>query len=154
MKLQTKVTETIIISCLKRLDPITCFITDFEEGKGRIVIECFGKAWAASWNAMGNNNLRDFFCSCDVYYLAKNLSNFNTEIYDIDAIKEDAQIKGIDVTRDDPWNDLQFMRDMYGNDPADWYDSINKKVNPDYEYLCKIIKVVQIALKNIEDELL
>jgi hypothetical protein len=57
------------------LDPIRVTLDDIEPGKGRINIECWGRAWASYWGAMGKDNtLAQFFVSCDNDYLIRNLA--------------------------------------------------------------------------------
>jgi hypothetical protein len=57
-----------------RLDPIRVTIDDIEPGKGRITIECYGKAWASYWGAMGDKTIAQFVASCDNQYLIQNLT--------------------------------------------------------------------------------
>lgn len=146
MKIEKSKVVKLKLTGLERLDPVSVIIEDIGEGHGKIYIECFGKAWSAYWCAMGDQNISEFFCSCDEHYIAKNLSNIDSEAYDIDAIKAAAKEKGIDCWRDDPWNDYEFLTAMYGSDPIDWRDSLPKEPNPEYEYLCRIIKAVQAGL--------
>jgi hypothetical protein len=55
-------------------DPITVFFQDFEPGKGRMVMECYGQAWASYWGAMGNHTVRDFVKTAGPDYLVNKLS--------------------------------------------------------------------------------
>lgn len=57
-----------------RLDPIRVTLDDIAPGKGRICIECYGKAWASYWGAMGNRTIAQFFIDCDNGYLIGNLA--------------------------------------------------------------------------------
>lgn len=57
-----------------RLDPIRVTLDDIEPGRGRITIECYGRAWASYWGAMGDQGIAQFFASCDNHYLIKNLA--------------------------------------------------------------------------------
>jgi hypothetical protein len=132
---------------VERLDPIAVYAEDFGPRRGQITITCYGESWTASWGGMGERNVVEFFLSCDQYYLAKNLSSIDSQIYDIDAIREEAKEKDIDCWRDDPWNDYEFLTEMYGPDPYNWYDDMPKIPNPDYEYLLRIILAVQEGLK-------
>ena len=148
MRLYETSVRKLLISEIENLDPISVYLEDFSKGKGRIVIECFGKSWAAYWGAMGEDTIAQFFCSCDEHYLAKNLaSRLNDYVPDIDKIKNDAAAYGVDCWRDDPWNDYGFMSQMYGPDMVDWSDLIPKKVNPEYRHLCRIINAVKEGLE-------
>jgi hypothetical protein len=151
MKINITQVTKLSLTELDRLDPVTVIVEDFSEGKGQITISCYGKAWTSYWGGIGKRSVSEFFCSCDEHYIAKNLSDIDSEIYDIDAIRSQAGDRGIEVYRDDPWNDYEFLSQMYGSDPYDWHHDIPKRTNPDYQYLCRIIKAVQEGLKNYND---
>ncbi|MCU1145752.1 hypothetical protein [Stenotrophomonas maltophilia] len=55
------------------LDPINVFVQDYELGRGRIVVTCYGQAWCAFWGAMGNRTVMQFVAGCDVDYVAGNM---------------------------------------------------------------------------------
>lgn len=59
-----KVTETkvqsIVITEVERLDPIRVMAENYEPGRGRITITCYGKAWTSFWPAMGATPYRRF----------------------------------------------------------------------------------------------
>ena len=150
MNINKKQITIIKLTELDRLDPVNVVIEDFKLGQGQIIITCYGKAWTSYWGAMGNQTISQFFCSCDEHYIAKNIGDIKSEIYDIDQIRDDAENKNIECYRDDPWNDYEFLNVMYGGDMVDWHDSLPKKSNHEYEYLCRIIKAVQKALKHEE----
>jgi len=137
----------LLLTNIEALDPVSVFLEDFGPRQGKIIIECYGKSWSSYWGGMGDRTIAEFFCSCDEHYIAKNLSSINSEIYDIDKIREDAEEKGIECWRDDPWNDYEFLEEMYGPDPVSWGDSLPKTSNPDYEYLCRIINAVQAGIR-------
>lgn len=65
---QMKVTETKVqsleITEVERLDPIRVMAENYEPGRGRITITCYGKAWTAAWFAMGGDTVQAFFHSC------------------------------------------------------------------------------------------
>lgn len=147
MKTETSTVTKLRISELESLDPISVFLEDMGKDRGKITIECYGRAWSAFWGGIGNSTMAQFFCSCDAHYLAKKLSTIKANVYDIDRIYEDAGKKGIECPRDDPWNDYDFMSAMYGPGMVDWSDSLPKMVNPDYLYLCRIIRAVQDGIR-------
>lgn len=66
-------TETILISGAPALDPITVVFRDEGPSRGGILVECYGKAWAAFWGGMGDKTVREFVASCDAEYLATKL---------------------------------------------------------------------------------
>lgn len=147
MNIQKSTVTKTYLTDLDRLDPVTVYTEDFSEGCGQITILCYGQAWTSYWGGMGDNKIISFFCGCDEHYIAKNLSRIDSQVYDIDKLREDAEAAGVECYRDDPWNDYGFMDDMYGGDMYDWYDSLPKMPNPDYQYLCRIILAVQEGLK-------
>jgi len=56
------------------LDPITAVLLNMGEGRGQLIVECFGCSWAAFWGAMGNVTLQQFIISTDAEYLAECLT--------------------------------------------------------------------------------
>lgn len=148
MKIEEKVITKINITEVEGLDPIGVVLEDLGPRQGKIAIDCYGQSWTAYWGGMGPNSIAEFFCSCDEHYLAKKLSSIADWVYDIDAIRKQAEQEGIECYRDDPWNDYEFMAQMYGNDMQSWHFDLPTKSNPDYQYLCKIINAVKAALKN------
>ena len=144
--IKTQVTQ-LKVSEIERLDLINVYLEDMVAGQGRIIIECYGQSWSSFWGAMGDRNISEFFVSCDEYYLSEKLApKIRPKIYDIDQIRKDAEKKGIECWRDDPWNDHDFLNQMYGGDMMEWSESLPKKPNFEYNYLCRIINAVKDAL--------
>jgi len=52
------------------LDPIYCYFEDFDAGRGRLTVACFGDAWTGAWGAMGDCGVRQFVAGCNPDYLA------------------------------------------------------------------------------------
>jgi hypothetical protein len=63
-----------IVPTAQSLDEITIFFQDFELGKGRMVLECYGEAWAAYWGSMGDKTIREFVQAAGPEYLFNKLS--------------------------------------------------------------------------------
>lgn len=55
------------------LDPINVFVQDYDPGRGRIVVTCYGQAWCGFWGAMGDRTVMKFVASCDAKYVATNM---------------------------------------------------------------------------------
>lgn len=55
------------------LDPINVFVKDYELGRGRIVVTCYGQAWCGFWGAMGDRTVMQFVAACDADYVAGNM---------------------------------------------------------------------------------
>ena len=60
MKVEKSDVLAFTISDVERLDPVRVMIENYEPGKGRITITCFGKAWTAAWFAMGGDSVQAF----------------------------------------------------------------------------------------------
>lgn len=61
--------ETWVIPEDSGLDSITVFWQNFEKGRGRVTIECYGSAWTAYWGGMGDRTIQQFFAECGSDYL-------------------------------------------------------------------------------------
>lgn len=141
----TQITK-LTLTNLDRLDPVSVFIEDITEGKGQITIICYGKAWTFYAGSIGSLTMAQFVNSCDEDYLVGKMSDIEPTIYDVDAIKEQAEDTGVECHRDDPWNDYAFLAEMYGYDMTEWEESLLRKPNPKYVYLCRIINAVKTGL--------
>lgn len=150
MKIIESQTNKLLLTDLDKLDPVCVYYEDYNLGQGRITITCYGDTWTTYWGSMGSNDLMSFFISCDEHYIAKKLSSIDSGVYDIDKIRADAENKGLELWRDDPWNDYDFMAEMYSPDPMESYDLLPTKPNPEYVYLCRIIKAVQAAFREVK----
>ncbi len=62
---------TLRIPRSEKLDPITVYLDDRGDGRGRvtIAIACYGDAWTCSWGALGGP-LLSFLANVDAEYLA------------------------------------------------------------------------------------
>lgn len=163
MKIETTSVKKIRLSEIKNLDPVTVILEDIEKGKGKIIIECYGQSWASYWGGMGDRTLAEFFCSCDEHYLAKNLSTIKADVDDfegfiikakaeiikqrlsLDLSSESAREMFDDVSRIESINENQSLIELIFG--CEWWYEIPSKPNHEYEYLCRIIKTVQEALK-------
>ena len=62
-----------------KLDPITVILRD-QEGRGLVIVECFGTAWSCYFGSIGPKTLRGFIAGCDEYYLADKLQSFGRQM--------------------------------------------------------------------------
>lgn len=169
MKVTKSTVEKITIMDVKNLDPVAVMVEEFGEGQGKITITCFDDCWTYYWGSMGKQNtLATFFCSCDEHYLAHKLkSGIKNTVTDEseDALTACLRAEILMNRRRgeiskrkarDLWEQTDDATDDYGRPNTDtfydvfggeWYDDLPKKPNPDYEYLCRIIKTVQEALR-------
>lgn len=170
MKITESTVRQIEISEVTRLDPIRVMLSDIGPGQGRINIECYGKSWASYWGGMGKETIAEFFTTCDEHYIAKNLaSGLESDIFDpdnlVDALKKEViadrkkhfdskkeararwtLIEELDLPEHEAqlWAITNQMQEIMGDE---WWYRLPKKPNPDYQYLCRIIKAVQAALR-------
>ena len=169
MKIVDETIRRITISGVPNLDPIRVALEDIETGKGRINIECWGTCWANYWGGMGDRTIAEFFATCSVQYLAGKLSSIDSDVFDPDGLlvtlkkevvtdrrkrfiyKDEARrkfdaIDDLDLPECEAqlWSISHEMYEILGDE---WWYSLPKKQNPDYEYLCLIIRTVQDALK-------
>jgi hypothetical protein len=170
MKIEKSTVTKLTITGARALDPIAVFLEDIAPSRGKIIIECYSKSWSSYWGGMGNRTIAQFFCQCDEHYIAKNLSDIKADIIDSDSIKEGCRKEIIadrrkrDLDRDeardlyeeldaasigdDGWCDPNLMQKILGDE---WWYRLPTKPNPDYAYLCRIIKAVQEALQDVAE---
>lgn len=65
--------EAFEITGQPRLDPVRVILQDITPGTGRLIVECYGVAWSAFWNAMSGKTLRQFVSGADAAYITSNL---------------------------------------------------------------------------------
>lgn len=65
----TSTQVTMLTITTEFLDPIRVFLQDYEPGKGRITIECWGRAWSAYWGGMAGGTLSQFVPTCGPDYI-------------------------------------------------------------------------------------
>lgn len=174
MKIESSTVTKLLITGATSLDPITVFLEDFEPGKGKITVSCWGKSWTGSWGAMSGRTVSTFFCDCDAGYI---IGYFAPQLYSTrftgkalqhlasQTIIDRRRGKSLDHDRLDKdearalFNQIDelgyceslseapdpLMADIFG--PEWWLSSPDaQEPNPDYKYLCRIIAAVQQAL--------
>ena len=187
MKIERSQVTKLVITGAPALDPITVFAEDIGPRQGKIVIECYGRSWSAYWGGMGDQTIIEFFCSCDVGYIANKMTDERPSITDAEAIADGARRQIIKLRRGqvmrrfdgsgtyrfgrdeirseaarelweevdgayfgaDGWGASDLMQRIFGDE---WWYSLPDKPNPNYEYLCRIIRAVQAALEETMKE--
>jgi len=151
MKIERTQIQRLRIAEADRLDPVTVYMEDYEPGKGKIIIECYGKSWSSFWGSMASNTIAEFLCCCDEHYLAKNLSSIDADVIDFDSLDK---LLDMECTEDLIKFDYQLVADAVkrktGYDMHDF--RMPMKPNPEYQYLCRIIRAVQEALETIRTD--
>lgn len=169
MKYTESLVTKLLITEVSGLDPVTVFIENFGNSRGKLTIEVFGQAWAHYWCSMGTNSLEEFILSADNHYLSKKSSSLNElseDDYDgfIPNIKKEiiefrksgeytkleARAKWnllSEVETEKEWfedsNNHSLLYDVAGDDF--WY-SIPSKDTSTYKYLCKILDALKECL--------
>lgn len=72
MRVESFTADCFTVCDAKGLDPINVVLQDLG-GSGRIIIECYGKAWSTYFGAIGERSLRDFLAGCHVDYVANRM---------------------------------------------------------------------------------
>ena len=144
MKTTKAKTETYLLSDIDKLDPVTVYVTNYTPGQGKIVIECYGSAWAYFWGGMGENNLQEFFIeSSNDYILGKLLEE--TRQTDFDEINEVAQKRGFSICVS---SDVavamqsQEMAECFGDE---WYMDLPRCKTTEYDYVNRIVNAIKSA---------
>lgn len=172
MSIVTSTVQKVWIPGSDDLDPITVYLENYEPGKGKITIECWGKAWSAAWPAMRKRSVEQFFIDSGVPYLVGYLdTGLKSEILnpDMDELRakvcrdifsrrrthqfdkdmrrelyEQAQV--LEISSND-CSDYELMAAVYG---CEWWrdgpDEL-KVPNQQYVHLCKVIEAVKEGLK-------
>lgn len=150
-------------------DPIRVTIDDLEPGRGRITIVCFDATFSAFWGAMGPrekpSTVAEFFCRCDEGYLASNLCPGMSEwIYDPEGTADAAKREVLRrrKARDLSSFEARGLFDRIGGEVETtdrvlyrvfgdeyWSHHVDKR-NPTHINLCRIVVIVQEALRSIE----
>jgi len=75
VKIEAAQVSMLTITDAPNLDPIRVVTENYKPGQGRIVIQCWDRAWAAAWMGMSGRTIEQFFIACDWDYLFSNLTN-------------------------------------------------------------------------------
>ncbi|EEM9676033.1 hypothetical protein GI383_19540 [Salmonella enterica] len=166
---------SFIITGAERLDQVRVMIENYEPGKGRITITCFGKAWTGAWFAMGGDTVQEFIKRVSNEYLIgyfdpqmrstvdddndANLLFVKTEIIklrrqkEIDADKAREMWYEAENADDVKANCCDYgigneLLNLFGDDP--WYAKWPSVSNPEYQYLDRILNAVRVGLIEME----
>ena len=175
MKIKISNPTKYTLTELDGLDPISIIVENFEPGKGKIIIECYGQAWSNYWGAMSGKTIQEFFLTASNDYLVEKLD------YRLEATVPDdgpallecakAQIKVLyderDLEKDEAENLLHEVEAYlpYGIEENallldrifgdDWWIYLPTKPNHEYVYLCRIVDAVRECFrKGAEQEAL
>lgn len=173
MKIETSQIKKVSLTEIDDLDPITVILENYEPGKGKIIIECYGQSWSSYWGGMSGDPVEDFFCRCDEHYLAGNLApGLRSELDDLEGLVDHARDdictrrRELELDKDEARKLFELADDLRGVESLDsaaspmseifgdeWWYSIPEKPNPDYQYLCKIINAVKSGLAMLKPDM-
>jgi hypothetical protein len=75
VKIESATVKALRITEFPGLDPVMIILQDVASGKGRLIIECYGEAWALFWGAMGEENtIGQFIAKAPQEYIAEKLT--------------------------------------------------------------------------------
>ncbi|PAC67742.1 hypothetical protein CGS27_25770, partial [Enterobacter cloacae] len=164
MKVEKSDVLAFTISDVERLDPVRVMIENYDPGKGRITITCFGKAWTGAWFAMGGDTVQDFIKHVSNEYL---IGYFDPQLQSTVDDDNDANLEFVkgeiiklrrqqEIDADDArkmWDEAEDAEDvkascckylvgdkllnLLGDDP--WYAKWPSVPNHHYQYLERII---------------
>ena len=148
MNTEKRQTETYVITGWDRLDAVTVYVTNYKLGQGKLVIECYGDAWAHYWGGMGERTLQEFVLGAENDYLLGKLLK-ETRQTDFDEINELAHKRGfpnICVTSDvEVAMEASEMSRCFG---SDWYMDLPRCYTTEYHYLGRILNAVKAAFND------
>lgn len=141
MKVIKNTVEKITLTELAGLDPITLIIEDFSNRRGKVMIECYGKAWSAYFGDMGKEKISEFIHTADVEYLVGKLTTEPRSVIDYDKISEKI---GIQVELETLLLHTDELSRFYGND---YIMNLPEKDSYSYRYLCRVVTAVKEAMR-------
>jgi len=175
MKIERMDVLAFTLTELERLDPVRVMIENYEPGKGRITITCYGKAWTGAWFAMGGDSVQDFIKRVSNEYLIRYFDPQLQSTVDDDNDANLAFVKGeiLKLRRDQEidadeargmWEEAEWAEDvkanccdcrvgekllnLLGDDP--WYAKWPSVPNHHYQYLDRIVNAVREGLNEME----
>lgn len=143
MKIEKRQTETYLLSDLDALDPVTVSVTNYELGRGKITIECYGKSWSTYWGGMGERTIQQFFLRCDNPYI---LDRFLAKTSETDYEEISRRSNGEICATSDVEIAMMAsdMREHFGDD---WYMDLPQRPTGEYSYVSRIVDAVKQAFK-------
>lgn len=73
MKITESSVQLLTITDVPGLDPIRVVCENIEPGRGRIIIQCYMRAWCGYWGAMGKHTVESFVASSGSDYVYDNI---------------------------------------------------------------------------------
>lgn len=153
------------------LDPISLYLEDFGQGRGKLTVGCWDTTWSYFWGAMGNRTLEEFILKTNNSYLANKLKREGekfTEL-DIDVLKVRIKQEIItdrcqrSISRDvarDRWDrldamdfdmplhpdceEVSYLDEVFG---PDWWEGLPERTSSHGQWLWDILNAVREVLR-------
>ena len=147
MKTEMRQTETYVLTGLEGLDPVTIYVTNYEPGRGKIVIECYGEAWAAFWGGMSGQTIQQFITDSHNDYIINKMVK-NTRQTDFDEIEKQAKKRGYEICATTDVEIAMQAHEMSECFGSDWMMDLPTCSTPEYCYLSRILDAVKVAFRD------
>lgn len=161
--------KKLTITGVEGIDSIHVTLEDQIPGKGMLSISCCNDAFSYFWPAMGGRNISQFVLGASCDYITKCVCSHREYVDDIDELIVEIKKQILFSRRRDhirPYEARSLFAvadsDFIKNDYRELNDLNHKvfgcsiyefdipvKINPEYAYVEKIVKAVQVALKQI-----
>ncbi|WP_299996954.1 hypothetical protein [uncultured Cedecea sp.] len=175
MKIEKMDVLAFNITEVERLDPVRVMIENYEPGKGRITITCYGKAWTGAWFAMGGDTVQEFIKRVSneylIGYFSPNLrptvdddNDANTLFVKSEIVKLRHQKEISAIEAREMWDEAENSDDvkadccdcrignallnLLGDEP--FYANWPSVPNPEYRYLDRIVDAVRGGIIELE----
>lgn len=168
----TKITVTGAKTCDGfSLDPISIYLEDYGQGKGRLTVGCWDATWSFFWGAMGNRSLAEFIIGTNNGYLANKLKRDGEKFSELDIDALEIQVKK-EIIRDrregtlgtvqarelwDRLGDMDFEMPLHPECEEvdylekvlgpDWLEALPERTSTHGRWLWDILNVVREVLR-------
>ncbi|NWO11772.1 hypothetical protein HLV40_15380 [Chromohalobacter salexigens] len=91
------------------LDPISIYLEDYGQGKGKLTVGCWDATWSYYWGAMGDRSLVEFIIGTNNGYLANKLKRDGEKFseLDIEALEDQVRKEIVRDRREGTLGDLE-----------------------------------------------
>ena len=95
MKIARSTVSMLTITEAVGTDPIRVITENYGPGKGRIIIQCWNRAWCSAWFAMGGETIEQFVATANWDYVRDNLSSGLQGMRKADAKRDEPYLRRI-----------------------------------------------------------
>ncbi len=145
MNINKTTTDTYLLTGIDKLDPVSVYVTNYEPGKGKVVIECYSQSWACYWGGMSGKSIEEFLVSSENDYLLDKLINGSVYQTDFDEIQKRALAKGAYICANSDAEVAMLAEDMADCFGSEWFMDLPRCLTEEYHYLSRILDSVKQA---------